>query len=101
MARTKSNPKHPRMIRFALVCVAWTLWLFVVLSCVSYHSEDNFWRGGLAMVEFPESVVDAVHGNMRGAAVIGNYQAFHCDQRTGGWEGVSKRFAEEAGADYD
>jgi S-DNA-T family DNA segregation ATPase FtsK/SpoIIIE len=36
------------MFRYALVCVAWTAWLFVVLSCVSYHHEDNFWRGGLA-----------------------------------------------------
>ncbi len=44
MARTKTNPKHPRILRYVLVCFAWTAWLFVVLSCISYNQEDNFWR---------------------------------------------------------
>ena len=36
----KSQPRHKRLLRLCLVPVGWALWLFILLSMLSYHPSD-------------------------------------------------------------
>jgi S-DNA-T family DNA segregation ATPase FtsK/SpoIIIE len=41
--------KNDRMLRYVMVCFLWTAWLFVTLSCVSYHSSDTMFVANPSM----------------------------------------------------